>query len=54
MHSPTDELEEYLHGTKDYSCSGVSERCDFWRAHERILESVPSIQTHAVHPWYKC
>ncbi|KAG0433134.1 hypothetical protein HPB47_020201 [Ixodes persulcatus] len=25
----TDELEEYLHGKKDYSCSGVFEFCDF-------------------------
>lgn len=31
----TDELEEYLHGKKDYSCSSVSELCDFWRAHEK-------------------
>lgn len=31
----TDELEEYLHGRKDYSCSSVSELCDFWRAHEK-------------------
>ncbi|KAG0423258.1 hypothetical protein HPB47_000949 [Ixodes persulcatus] len=30
----TDELEEYLHG-KDYSCSGVFELCDFWRAHDK-------------------
>ncbi|KAG0445331.1 hypothetical protein HPB47_016623 [Ixodes persulcatus] len=32
---PTDELEEYLHGKKDYSFSGVFELCDFWRAHEK-------------------
>ncbi|KAG0425617.1 hypothetical protein HPB47_027249 [Ixodes persulcatus] len=31
----TDELEEYLHGKKNYSHSGVFELCDFWRAHEK-------------------
>ncbi|KAG0413041.1 hypothetical protein HPB47_009806 [Ixodes persulcatus] len=30
----TDELEEYLHGKKYYSCSEVFELCDFWKAHE--------------------
>ncbi|KAG0445660.1 hypothetical protein HPB47_003639 [Ixodes persulcatus] len=31
----TAELEEYLHGKKDYSCSGVFELCDLWRAHKK-------------------
>ncbi|KAG0429545.1 hypothetical protein HPB47_023560 [Ixodes persulcatus] len=47
----TDELEEYLHGKKDYSCSRVFELCDFWRAHEKEFpKTFPSIQTHPVHP----
>lgn len=33
--APTDEMEEYLHGKKEYSCSSVSELCDFWKEHEK-------------------
>ncbi|XP_077553670.1 zinc finger protein 618-like [Haemaphysalis longicornis] len=33
--TPKDEMEEYLYGKKEYSCSGVSELCDFWREHEK-------------------
>ncbi|KAG0437247.1 hypothetical protein HPB47_017535, partial [Ixodes persulcatus] len=39
--APTDELEEYLHGKKDYSCPGVFELCDFWRAREKEFPTMP-------------
>lgn len=40
----TDELEECLHGKKDYSCSGVSELCDFSRVHEKEIPKLSSLR----------
>ncbi|KAG0422728.1 hypothetical protein HPB47_001467 [Ixodes persulcatus] len=44
----TYELQEYLHGKKDYSCSGVFELCDFWSAHEKEFPKLSLLSKRTV------
>ncbi|KAG0437627.1 hypothetical protein HPB47_017353 [Ixodes persulcatus] len=44
----TDELQECLHGKKDYSCLGVFEFCDFWSAHEKEFPKLSLLSKRAL------